>query len=94
MNELVRYDQDRRSPEAVTKDLRASLKPPVKSLLREPVNRDYVDPTYGWDGYVTGYGLPMTIEARNGPTNAPAPKSTTSCDAAAVSLGVGTQSFV
>ena len=36
----------------------------------------------------------MTIDATNGPTKAPAPNSTTSCDAAAVSFSVGTQSLV
>lgn len=63
MNELVQYRRQELSPEANTKDLRASLKPAVRSLLSVPVNRDYVDPTYGWDGYVTGYSLPMVIEA-------------------------------
>ncbi|MGI9484983.1 MAG: hypothetical protein ACR2RF_03690 [Geminicoccaceae bacterium] len=38
----------------------------MRSLLSVPVNRDYVDPTYGWDGYVTGYNLPMVIEASEG----------------------------
>lgn len=63
MNDLVQYRRQELTPEANTKDLRASLKPAVRSLLSVPVNHDYVDPTYGWDGYVKGYNLPSVIEA-------------------------------
>lgn len=63
MNDLVPYRAGQISPEARTKSLAASLKPVVKSLLSVPVNRDYVDLTYGWDGYVLSYHLPAVIEA-------------------------------
>ena len=62
MNDLVQYRQRELSPEANTSGLEASLKPVVRSLLCDPVHRDFQD-EFGWDGYVNGYHLPVQIEA-------------------------------